>query len=448
MADKVDPIIAAADAAAEALAKSQTESHSADSDPAREADLDAAFAEASKLTPPEGAEFGKENAGVQTAIEGAPKPGEEPKPDADEAAAAAAAAEAAAAKTAPRKGLLEDLEADPKPVPAVEDPYGQVKLRSDASPKTRETFEQLKTVAKQREDAAALRATEAETKLTELQTKVADLEKRTVPDDVQNELKELRSFRAQFDTANDPEFRQKFDSRTNGNYESIYNKLTAHQLPAEELAKLKAFSPEQRDTAIEKFLSLLPTGDRKFIEAKLLDNINVADERDRALQEARVKADEILAKRKGEPAQQVAQRDSAIAAKLKPVLQTLPWLHAKDIPANTAPEDKKRLEAHNEAANFYVSQLRKAIVDDSPEVRAEAALAVPLAHYFRTNFQAEKARADALQAKLDGITRASTTSRTARTDAGARGAQPPPAAVHQNTEDALDALFEEAQRKQ
>lgn len=454
----VDPIIAAADAAAEEAVKNRSTEFSREIDSARESALDDAFAEASKKTGPAEGELGFENGGVRPPVEGTPKdedcpPGaaeadavekaEKDKADADKAEADRVAAEKAGTPPA-RKSLLDDLAGtQPGQQTPPADPY-DIKLRSDASPKTRETFEQLKTLAKQREEAAKTEATAAKQSLEELQTKVAELEKRTVPDEVQGELKELRAFRAQFDTANDPEFRKKYDTRVDQNYESIYNKLKYHQLPDAELAKLKAYSPDKRDAAIEKFLELLPQGDKKFIEAKLFDNVNVADERDRALQEARTKADELLAKRKGEPAQQIQQRDAAVANLLKPAVAKLDWLHKKDIPANAAPEDKKKLEAWNKSAENYVDSLRRAIVDDTPEVRAEAAIAVPLAFYFRSAYSEQKERADKLQAKLDSIGVASATSRTARSTASSGAALPAAPVNHASAEEALDALFEEA----
>ena len=329
--------------------------------------------------------------------------------------------------------------AAPATAAAATDPY-DVKLRSDASPKTRETFEQLKTIAKQREDAALADAATAKQSLSELQTKVAELEKRTVPDDVKTELEELRQFRAQFDTQNDPAFRQKFDSRIDGNYSTIYAKLLTHGLPQSEIDKVKAYAPADRDANIENWIAKLPSMDKKYIEAKLLDNINVADERERALQEARGKANEILAAKKDAPVQATAQRDAAVASILRPVLDKLPWIHVQPIAQNAAPEDRKRIEGENKFALEMQDALKRSVVDDSPATRAEAALAVPLAHHFRAQFLAAQAKLEALQKKLDGISAASSTSRIARSTASSAA---PAKQVDPNKsgEEAIDELF-------
>lgn len=443
-----DPIIENADKAAEALAKSSRDSTTPSIDPSREAELDAIFKETQQnvvpvVVTPEN--FGRENGGVPLVPEGTPKPAPEEKEPTPEKTADVP--EKTPDAPTEKKGLLDDLLAEktadkPTDDKPADDPYGTVKLRSDASPKTRETFEQLKTVAKQREDAARAESVAAKQSLSELQNKVAELEKRTVPDEVQNELKELRAFRAQFDTERDPEFRQKFDGRVDQNYDAIYGKLKAHGLPDSEIGKLKAYSIQERDSAIENFLSKLPSFDRKYIEAKLLDNINISDEREKALKETRAKADEILKQRKDAPAVQTAQRDAKVAEILRPALPKLPWIHVKEIPATAAPEERKRIESENTFAAQMQEALKIAIIDDSPAVRAEAAIAVPLAQYYRRELTAATEKLTAAQKQLDEIRQAGALSRTARSVGNA--GKPPveaPKAPPANSGDAVDELF-------
>lgn len=451
MADIIDPEIAAGDAAAEALLRRGTDSTTPEVDPARESALDSAFAEVSKQAPPQDEteeNFGRSNGGVERVTPGTPKEEKKPEPAVEPAKEPAATEpEKPTEEAAPSKSLLDSLVGDSKPAaekPA-EDPYGNVKLRSDASPKTRETFDELKRIAKEREESARAEASTAKQELEQLRTKVAELEKKstTVPDDVQNELKELRAFRAQFDTQNDPEFRQKFDSRIDQNYSTVFDVLKKHGLPDGEVAKLRGFSPAERDAAIETFLDKLPTIDRKRIEAKLLDNVNVSEERERALAEARTKADEILAKQKQAPEQQSQQRIAQVAEILKPQLAKLPFLHPKEIPANAAPEEKKRLEAENNFAAAAQEALRRQIVDQSPETVAAAAIAVPLALHLRQVNAALLQRAEAAEKQLAAIKNASATSRTARSIGNAAAPAPAAPKAHENSEDAVDALFSE-----
>lgn len=452
-----DPVLEQADRAAEALARSNKESLRPELDPAREAALDNAFAEVSGSAPAGDAQtdpnqFGRENGGVKPPVEGtpaeetAPAAETKPAPQSTEVVDAKLTAEEPKTKT-----LLDELIPDATKPAATEpvkpaDPYGDVKLRSDASPKTRETFEQLKTLAQQREQAAIKQAEDARAAAAALEARIKELEARTVPDEVKKDLEELRKFRAQFDIERDPEFRQKYDGRVETNYTAIYAKLQQHGLPASEIEKLKGFSQSERDTAIERLASKLSGLDRRTVEAKLLDNVNIAEERQKTIEDTRRRAEEILKERSNAPVQEAQKRIQEIATLVQPELARLPWIHAKEIPATAAPEEKKRLEADNARALELQEQLKTAIVDDSPVARARAALSVPLARHFSTAYAAEKARADALQAKLDAINQAGATSRTARTSAAVAATRAPdPNSKPKEAGEAIDDLFFAAQ---
>jgi hypothetical protein len=423
----------------------------------REKDLDDVFSQVGESAGSSG-ELGLDNGGVRMPLEGEP-----PAPTAEEvkareeaaaakttAAAADEAAAAAKASTGEKKGLLDSVLSDStaaKPdVPA--DPYGEVKLRSDASPKTRETFEQLKTLAKQREETALAQATESKKALEELQAKVTELEKRSLAPETEAELKELREFRAQYGAEQTPEFRQKYDGRIDGNYSAIYERLGAHGLAASEIEKLKAFSLADRDAAIEGFLEKLDTdgrtrASRRFIELKLADNLNAAEERQKALSEIKGKAAEIVAKERTAPAEQAQQRLQDTAALLKPAIAKLPWFHLKDIPATASAEEKKTLEAHNKAAAEYQDGLKFVLTNDTPASRAEAAIAVPLALQLRRENASLIEKLAAVEKELGAIKAASRTARTARSSASPNGSPAPAPKVNEESGDALDTIFKE-----
>lgn len=460
-------ILNAADAAAEAQAAAlrnggqQPENHRPEVDPAREADLDDVFNEVSKTQPPASdVELGRENNGVVMPIEGQPaaETAEEvaAREEAAEVQKQKAADEAAATPktddTGKSKGLLDQVlaEESAKPGTQAADPYGDVKLRSDASPKTRETFEQLKTIAKQREEAAIAKATEAQTKLDELSAKVAELEKKSLAPETEAELKELREFRAQYGAEHAPEFKQKYDGRIESNYASIYERLKVHGLRDTELQKLQSFSPAERDAAIENFLDQLSgsaegRASRRAIEAKLADNLNVSEERSKALAEIKGKAAEIVAKERSAPTEQKQQLFQETAALLKPALARLPWIHTKDIPANAPAEEKKALEAHNKFAAEVQESLKFVLTNDTPQARAESAIAVPLARHLQRENAQLTARAEAAEKKLAAIEAAGRTARTARSAASPNAAPAPSSRVADDPSDALDQVFKEVQ---
>lgn len=444
-------ILGEADALAEQAAAAQRNGGSgaateaqmrAANDPERSGEFDANFNEALKSVPEEfKGTPGTENGGVVMPLEGAPKA--EPKTE----SAPAAEPEKPAQETAPvaeeKKSLLESVLAEPKAETKPADPYEGVKLRSDASPRTQETFAQLKTLAREREEAARAEAVEIKKQLEELQAKQAELEKRTVPAEVEQELKELREFRAQYGAEQSPEFRQKFDGRVDQNYQAIFSKLKDHGLADSEVQKLQAFQQQDRDAAIESFLSKLPAASRRFIELKLADNLNAIDEKAKALQEIRAKAAEIIQKEKVAPVEQAQERFLKTTALLKPALAKLPWVHVRDIPPNTPPEEAKAIEAHNKFAALVQEDLRFVLQNDTPEARAEAAVAVPLARYYQRENQTLASKVASLEKELGAIKAASRISRTARSSAPSTPVAAPAPKVLEDRDDAIDSIFNE-----
>jgi hypothetical protein len=87
--------------------------------------------------------------------------------------------------------------------------------------------------------------------------------------------------------------------------------------------------------------------------------------------------------------------------------------------------------------------LKTAILDHSPRSRAEAALAVPLAHYYKAQYTAANSQLEKVTKELEGIRRASQTSRTARTSANPSQA-PVAQKNHEFGGDAVDELFKAA----
>ena len=445
--------VGTADAAAEAMASQMRANPGSDvlpsstPDPVASEDLDNLFNDATKDAPPP--EDPQADAKRESGINDSAKPADE-KPSSEKPEDKPAETKPADEKAGDKKSLLDDLlNAEKVEKKKEKDPYEDIKLRPDASPKTRETFENMKATAREREKAANDRAAALEKTVAELSEKVKLTEGKTATPEIENELKELRAFRAQFDTENDPEFKSKYDTKLEQNYQTVYAKLKEHGLKDEVIATLKSLSQKERDENIETFLSKIPTTSRRLIESKLVDNVSVSEQRRAELEGVRAKADQILAERAKAPIETTQKLESEIATRLRPALEKVEWIRVKEIPPSVAGEEKARLEKANEFALFAQEQLRKAIVDHSSASRAEAALAVPLAYYYKaqsTDLATENA---ALKKELDGIRAASRTSRTARTSATPNPVAPKVESKHDATpEDTIDELFAAATKGQ
>lgn len=214
-----------------------------------------------------------------------------------------AAADAANADGLPPEQAVERLPDAEETAPVVEeaDPalkaFDEVKLRPDASQKTKDSFAKLKEIS-----TAALRAANAE-KLRlrqEYEAKMTELQKNTAPksvvDDpeIKKELEELRGFKATFDIENDPEFKKKIEAQMEvpkaANYEAIYGILKSYSLPDSELKALKEMSESERVANIAELVEKLPRVSKMQVEAKLLANLNLDDARAKAIAEARAEA--------------------------------------------------------------------------------------------------------------------------------------------------------------
>ena len=406
--------------------------------PDREAELDAEFKKALSDTP---------------APDAAPKPAEEAKPV--ETPAPEEKKPDAPAPTpvddGKRKGLLDDLipeTAKPEPTP-FEKASADIKLRSDASPKTVDSFNQLKTaaaaqIAAERETASKLANEKAELakQLEELKGQVG----KNTPE-AEAELKELREFRALHDVGSRPEFKEKFDSRIDANDNAVYDLFKQEGMKDEVIAELRKMSADNRADYIEKnVLPNLTSGQKRFVEAKILENVNVLGEKSKALEQAKADADKIISEQRGLPQKQEQERVQRLATHLKGTLMKLPFFHPKEIPATATAAEKAAIEAHNASALELQATMRAAVLDNSPEAAAEAALAVPLAKHFKAQYQSALARAEQAETELAAIKKAGSTGRRLGASAAPAGSQPPAPkpSSEMDAVDAVDALFREA----
>lgn len=336
-------------------------------------------------------------------------------------------------------------EAPPKEEP-VEKPYAEHALPANASQKSKDSFENLRKAAAEREqaqrtraDAAEARAAEAEKLATEAKAKIGVL-----TPELEQELKELREHRALFAREADPAFKQKYDTRQNGHYESIYNLLKVHQLREEFITELKAMPKKQRDAEIDRLVGLLEKPEeRRPFESQLLKIQTIEEERTQELADTRAKAAEVVKAEREAPKQQTQARLDEIANLVRPNLKDLGWIVVKDIPAGTPPELKKQLEGHNKFALEMQTSLRAAITDDSVQTRATAALAVPLSYYFAREARAAKAELAEVKAQLDRIKKAGATSRLAER-ASTKANVPVVSDVNADPRDVMDDLFKSA----
>lgn len=355
---------------------------------------------------------------------------------------------------APGDDLLDTLlgkekapEAAPKPADQKpdEDPYKDIKLRSDASDKTKTTFEDLKRSAREREAKARADADAAKKEAAELKQKLEEASKKSAPEGYEKELQELREFRATFDAERDPTFNKKFEERRERNNTTIFETLKRNGLKDDVIDKVKALPYDQQVEQISRWAEKLQGRDRLAVTGRLADNENVEADRQAALSEVKAKASEILAKKGEAPARNQEAFVQEAVATLKPVLPKLDFLHPKEIPATATPKEKADLEKHNAGAIESQKLLLGFLQDDSAKSRSLLALAGILAPRYRAELQAVKAELEAARKELGSIREAGRLSKTARSSGTAAGAAPKTDLFNTNADEAMEEAWKRMQ---
>ena len=320
------------------------------------------------------------------------------------------------------------------------DPFDDVKLRSDASPKTRETFDVLKKKARDEIAAAQARADQLSKDLEAAQKNTIPPDK--LPEPIEAELKELREFRATFDIERDPQFQQKYDSRKEANNEAVYGTLRAHGLRDDQIELLKKMGDSERVDAIGDLLEKIPHTSRLKVQAKLAENISLEDQRGQELSEARSKADQILKDQKEAPSRQVESFYKEVESYAKSLISSVDFLSVAEVPASTPAAERQRIEAQNKEAAKLQGLFVKVLADESPKGKAEAALGLVYAHRLKSENSSLSAKVSELQKEIDDIKKAGSVGKIGRAPASA-GSKPRSV----ETLDAgsnLDRLFKEA----
>lgn len=375
------------------------------------------------------------------------------KAAADEKAAAekAAAEEKAGGKTDKPKDFLDDLLGD-KEKPKTEtppqdgaDPYEAIKLRSDASDKTKDTFAELKRLAKEREQNAKAEAEKIKAEFEAAKKEAEELRAKTasLPDNAAEELKALREFRATFDVERDPEFVKKYDEKISANDEAVYATLRKNGLKEKHIEAVKQMPKEERIDQISAWAEKLTAREKLVITAKLADNENIESQRQAELSEVKAKADKILAEKQEAPTRSRRQFLNEVVENLKPLLPQLPFLAVKDIPDTAPPQEKEALTKHNTEAASLQQLMRGFLEDDTPRTRGLMALASVMAPRYRSELTATKAKLEEAHKEIEKLKSAGRLSRTARSAAPEGKAAP--VNLDMSADEALEAAWQSMQ---
>jgi hypothetical protein len=283
-----------------------------------------------------------------------------------------------------RKSTEEQKVEDKKEEVKAEDevPEEELKVMATDKPKTAKriqallkkietvTSEVTKTKAEAKEKADKL--AEYEAKLNSVKTVDPETAKK-----VEEQQSELAMLRRRYELDKDPEVNKKYDSRVDQAEERITKVLTARNAGKALLDLIKEeggfqkFAGSGRTITVQdeqltaaeladRVLNALPLGERKIVEAAMMDQVQTKMERERFFKEQQdsaveyfKKKEEENAKRGSEFEKQVAEGRKAIEEFQNKALQA-EWMKDREIPANATPTEKAAAEEYNK----YNSQLR------------------------------------------------------------------------------------------
>ena len=298
------------------------------------------------------------------------------------------------------------------PAPVV-DPLDAIELPPNTKSKSAQAFGMLKEAAKKRISEMTTQLTEALNKITGLTQQVEEVKKTSgkLPPEVEKEISEARQFKASLDVENDPEFK-KYDSSLTENTDSIYKKLEIAGYTKENIDRIKELGgPEAIDW--EPLFPKLPPQISRFIQATLIDNERLRDQKQKAMTSAKGNAVVYT--------QQRTQREEkSVQDIVSSFTKDLVWLQPKEVPAGATAEERTAIEQTNAAVKTYQDTLKGYLGSRTPERYAELAVGTLIAHRFKeelavikaTQTESDKKLAavvkerDTLAAKLEAIKRA------------------------------------------
>ena len=249
--------------------------------------------------------------------------------------------------------------------PEAKDEFDEIELPPHAKPKTTESFATVKMLARQK-------IAEAKKERDELKSKLEEAEKRAsgLPEDTKKELEELRTFRRQMDVEADPSFKE-YDAKAVANTEAMFSKLAASGFDKATIEKVKELGIQNVDW--EKLLAdgKITSGLKRFIDGKLFENDDLVEKKKQAIDAAKKNADKFLAER----AQQDTRSDDGFATETNKhwsteILPKIDWMKEHTITDKMSADDKKVAEAHNKLVKEVETDIKDAIADPSPSMKA------------------------------------------------------------------------------
>lgn len=319
-------------------------------------------------------------------------------------------------------------------------------LPPGASPKSSEAFSTIKVRAAQEISAREAQIEELKKKNQELEEKV----KQPVPPELEKEITSLREWRAKLDVEADPKFKE-YDKQIASASEFIYAQLRKSEaVTPEVIAEIKKYGGPHK-VKLEKIFDVIKDPSiQRLVESKVADIEHISFNREQAIKEAKDNVAKYMEDRQKDAEQAATQHNADTEALLQRDTPKMEFLQKKQIPAGADETTRKSIEAHNKSADELNRNIRDALADDSPEMRAIMLFGMAKLLHIQPKYDTAQARITELEKQLKEATSKIEEFKSASTSRLRESAAPPSGKLPETNEgpnlnvrtvDALDAAM-------
>jgi hypothetical protein len=275
------------------------------------------------------------------------------------------------------------------------------KLPPNASPKSAESFREIKIRA-----AQEIAAREAD--LEKLKKEIADRDeklKNPVPPEVEKEIKDLREWKAKLDVESDPKFKE-FDKTADTTRDFIYDQLRkSPNINADKIIeKVKSLGGPEMVDWTKIFEGMKDPTLQRIIESSIAEIEKAKFLKSEAIKTSKKNIEQYIAERQNQTEKSATERSTATKAKVTELFGKFDYLREKPLDPKADDATKKQIEAHNKWVAETNASIDEAIKDDSPEMKALTILGMAQLLYLQPRYDATVARLVESEKKLKEAT--------------------------------------------
>lgn len=273
-------------------------------------------------------------------------------------------------------------------------------LPPNASVKSNEAFSQIKIRA-----AKEIAAREAELeKLRKEHSEMQEKLKNPVPDDVRKELEDHRTWRARLDVEADPKFKV-FDKTVQETQDFIYSQLKRSPVITDDIiAEIKKHGGPDKVQMDKIFEAIKDPAMQRLIEAKLADIEMAKYNKTKIIEETKKNIDQYRQDREKAATESLRVHNVETEKHLSGLTSRLDWFKEKPVDEKLPEADRKNLEEHNKFVKGIQGQLKEALNDDSPEMRAIMLTGMAQLFYLQNVHSGALAKLQAVEKNLAEVT--------------------------------------------